>query len=179
MLAPVVRLMNEYKPLKAKLHVDATALKSKNIARKCYNGLTDIQIVVGLACILPMLWAASSLMKAAQCNDVFIFDYLAAVKTLQVNLAQMYLEPKIQFTQPTFWDFNALVDVRYDVIPMQWIPSSNTLDLNAFGAKYLAFTPKEYMFRTTFRDPITHDNILVTREVFAAIFAGVKTQVPG
>jgi hypothetical protein len=118
MLAPAVRLMNEYKPLLAKLHVDATARKSKNIARKCYSGLTDVQIVVGLACILPMLRAASSLMKAAQRNDVFISHYLAAVKTLQVDLAQMYLEPKTRFTQPTFWDFNALVYARHDAIPM-------------------------------------------------------------
>jgi hypothetical protein len=178
-LVPAVRLMNEYKPLLAKLHVDATVRKPKNIARKCYSGLTDVQIVVGLACILPMLWATSSLMKAAQRNDVFISDYLAAVKTLQVDLAQMYLEPKTQFTQATFWDFNALVDAMHDAIPMRWIPSSNTLDLNASGAEYLAFTPKEHMFRATFWDPITQENIPITREVYAAIIAGVKTQAAG
>ena len=72
-----------------------------------------------------------------------------------------------------------MVNATHDTIPMRWIPNSNTLDLNASSGEYLAFIPKEHMFRATFRDPITHDNILVTCEVYAVIIAGIKTQVVG
>jgi hypothetical protein len=51
--------------------------------------------------------------------------------------------------------------------------------LNTSGTEYLAFIPKEHMFRAIFQDPITHDNIPVTREVYAAIIVGVKTQAAG
>jgi hypothetical protein len=56
--------------------------KPKKIATKAYNGLTDVQIIVGLACILPMLKATNTLMKAAQNNEVFVCDFLVEVKTL-------------------------------------------------------------------------------------------------
>jgi hypothetical protein len=46
----------------------------KKIAMKAYNGLIDVQIVVGLAYILPMLKATNALMKAAQNNEVFVCD---------------------------------------------------------------------------------------------------------
>jgi hypothetical protein len=51
--------------------------------------------------------------------------------------------------------------------------------LNTSGTEYLAFIPKEHMFRAIFQDPITHDNIPVTREVYAAIIVGVITQAAG
>jgi hypothetical protein len=82
MLVLAIKLMNEYKPLLVKLHEDATVRRSKHIATKCYSGLTDVQIMVGLACITPMLCTTNNLMKAAQKNDIFVCDYLAAVKTL-------------------------------------------------------------------------------------------------
>jgi hypothetical protein len=83
MLAPAVRLMNEYKLLLLKLHEDATVRKPKKIAVKCYNGLTDVQIILGLSYIIPMLRLANQLMKYGQRNDVFVCDYLASVKCLQ------------------------------------------------------------------------------------------------
>jgi hypothetical protein len=135
--------------------------------------------VVGLACIMPMLRATNSLMKAAQKNDIFMCDYLAAVKTLQVDLAQIYIEEKTRFTQANFWDFNALIEARHDAIPMRWILALNGLDLNDSGVEYLAFEPKEHSFRATYRDPITQDNIPMTREIYVAIVAGVKTQATG
>lgn len=61
MLALAIKLMNKYKPLLVKLHKDATVWRSKEIATKCYSGLTDVQIMVGVACIMPMLRATNSL----------------------------------------------------------------------------------------------------------------------
>jgi hypothetical protein len=55
--------MNKSKPLLLKLHVDAKVNKPKGIAVKCYNNLIDVQIILGLSCIIPMLRMANQLMK--------------------------------------------------------------------------------------------------------------------
>jgi hypothetical protein len=98
MLAPAVRLMNKYKTLLLKLHADATVKKPTGIAVKCYNSLTDVQIILGLSCIRPMLRMANQLMKYGQRNDVFVYDYLASVNRLQVDLSQMYIEDSTRFS---------------------------------------------------------------------------------
>jgi hypothetical protein len=83
MLAPAIRLMNEYKPVLAKLHEDAIVKKPKKHAEKCYSGLQDVQVVLGLASLMPMLRGTNALMKYAQQTNVFVYDYLGIVKQLQ------------------------------------------------------------------------------------------------
>jgi hypothetical protein len=177
MLAPGTRLMNEYKPILAKLHQDATLKKPKKIAEKCYSGLRDVQIVLGLACLMPMLQGANSLMKYAQQTYVFVCDYLGAVKQLQTHINEQYVEESSKYTQEPFWDFNALYSLTHDVIPLRWV--TDALDLNAVGLEYLAFEPPSHSIRTIYKDPMTKDSMLVTREVFAAIIIQVKAQATG
>jgi hypothetical protein len=111
--------MNECKPLLMKMHLDANVRKSKELAVKCFNGLRDVQIIVGLASMMPMLQLANKLMKYSQGNEVFVCDYLAAVKQLQTNLAKHYVESKNKYTHEGFWDLNALCKAHHDVIPMK------------------------------------------------------------
>jgi hypothetical protein len=59
MLAPAVRVMEEYKPLLVKLKTHATMRKPKKLAVTCYSELCDVQIIVSLACIMPMLTKAN------------------------------------------------------------------------------------------------------------------------
>jgi hypothetical protein len=99
MLAPTVRVMNEYRTLLVKFHQDSNMRKLKKIAVKCFTNLVDVQIVIGLAYIMPMLRLTQSLMKYAQRNDVFVCDFLAGVKTLQKDLNEMYKEERTAFTQ--------------------------------------------------------------------------------
>ena len=147
---------------------------------KAYNGLTNVQIIVGLACILLMLKATNTLMKAAQNNEVFVYDYLARVKTLHTDLAHIYVEPRTRFTQCPFWDFIALKEARHDVIPMQWITDSSGLDLNASGVEYLCFELKVDQFiQATYRDLVTRDNVPVSRDVFVVIISQVELQATG
>jgi hypothetical protein len=99
MLVPTVRVMNEYRTLLVKFHQDSNMRKLKKIAVKCFTNLVDVQIVIGLAYIMPMLRLTQSLMKYAQRNDVFVCDFLAGVKTLQKDLNEMYKEERTAFTQ--------------------------------------------------------------------------------
>ena len=41
------------------------------------------------------------------------------------------------YIQEAFWDFNALMEVKYDVIPMKQV--TRELDLNVDDVEFLAF----------------------------------------
>ena len=77
-------------------------------------------------------------MKYGHENDVFFCDYLAAVKNLQTDLAQMYVEEKTKFKATAFWDFNTFFESRHNVIPMKWVTKSE-MDLNSLGGEFLPF----------------------------------------
>ena len=103
---------------------------------------------------------------------------LAAVKICQADLNSMYIDSETAFTQPQFWDFNALLTQRHDAIPMKWV--SNELDLNSEGIEYLSFEPKGCSIRATHRPEGQRlVGIPVTRDVFAAIILAVKSQARG
>jgi hypothetical protein len=88
MLSPAIRAMNEYKTLLVKILGDSKLKKEKMQAKNatiCLNHLTDIQIVLGLTSLLPMLRLSQSLIKFAQKQDAFVCDFLAAVQVISVN----------------------------------------------------------------------------------------------
>jgi hypothetical protein len=100
------------------------------------------------------------------------------VEELKSQLRNLYLEERTKFTQEIFWDFNMLVEVRHDTIPMNW--ETNPLDLNLEGIEFLSFTPGEgHSMRAIYRDPVTRVAIPVTKDIYVAIFQGVKAQAFG
>jgi hypothetical protein len=173
-LAPVVRVMNEFKPLLVKMNENATVRKPKALAVKCWLHLTDVKVVVGMACLMPMLHLANKLMKLAQCNDVYVCDYLTVVKKLQLDLNQMYIDPATMFSHEQFWDFNALIEARHDAIPLKWM--TDELDLNSLGVEFLAFDPKGTTIPCIYQDPVAKQTFPVTREVYRHIVDSVKEQ---
>lgn len=80
MLAPFKWVFNEYKRLVVKMNDDV--INTPN-ARINYELLWNVEIVMGLICVLPMLEAVYSLNKLAQNKDTFICDYVAATKLCQ------------------------------------------------------------------------------------------------
>jgi len=107
MLSPIVRVMNEYRMLLMKMEQDSA---TTNITKICIDHLTDVQIVVGLACLMPMLRSVYALMQYTQKLDAFICDFLATVKIFQAKINAMYCNPLTAYTHDSFWDFNALVN---------------------------------------------------------------------
>ena len=173
MLAPTVRVMNEYRTLLVKMHQDV----KEPAAANCLNYLTDVQIVIALSCLLPMLRVVHSLMQFAHKVDAFVCDMLAAVKICQADLNSMYISSETAFTQPQFSDFNSLLTQKHDAIPMKWV--SNELDLNSEGVEYLSFEPIGHNIRALHREGQRLVGIPVTKDVFAAIISVVKSQAQG
>jgi hypothetical protein len=85
MLSPTIRAMNEYRTLLVKMLEDSKLKKEKVQAKNAtiyLDYLTDIQIVLGLTSILPMLRLSQLFIKFAQKQDAFICDFLAAVQVI-------------------------------------------------------------------------------------------------
>jgi hypothetical protein len=93
---------------------------------------------------------------------------------LKKDILEQYTEPATAWSQPSFWDFNALYNTIHDAILTKWV--TDDLDLNSSGVEFLAFEPKNHSIRATFRDPVTKIAIPITREVFASIIESVKIQ---
>lgn len=69
MLSPMKCVMEQYRPLMAKMHVDA----SRNL-------LCDLELVLRLHEILLLLDSVYTLIKLAQSRDVFVCDFIDIVK---------------------------------------------------------------------------------------------------
>jgi hypothetical protein len=92
MMSPAIRVMNEYRTLVVKMMEDQNEVES---ARTSFHHLIDIQIVLSLSCLIPMLKCLHNLMQLGQKRDVFICDFLSALKHCQANITAYYMSEAI------------------------------------------------------------------------------------
>jgi hypothetical protein len=103
-----------------------------DIAKTCFDHLVDVQIVISMCCLVPMLRSFHSLMQFVQKTDVYICDYLVA------DITAYYINSHTRFKHDVFWDFTMLSAVRHDAIPMRWV--YNALNFNGDTEEYLHLT---------------------------------------
>jgi hypothetical protein len=130
MLKPTKRVMSEYRTLVVKMAFDSI---NNNSAKVNFELLCDIEVLYGLAILLPMLEEVNNLMKLAQARDIFVVDYMAAIKLCQADLYSHFADPYTTFKSDIFYSFKSLVDSWHDLLIMRWIPDLNTC------MKHLAF----------------------------------------
>ena len=83
MRSPVKRVMSEYTTLMVKMGFDMTpspGQRSNARARDNFDYLVDIKILLSLACFISMLDAIHYLIKLSQARDIFIYDFMQAIK---------------------------------------------------------------------------------------------------
>ncbi len=59
--------------------------------------LFDVDTILGLPCVLPMLEYVNALMKFVQTKDVFVCDYTTTIKIYRTNLYKMYNDATASF----------------------------------------------------------------------------------
>jgi hypothetical protein len=69
-------MLEEYKTLVVNMNDDVA---NNVVANTNYELLCDVETIMGLTCVLPMLEAMQSLNKLAQNKDTFICDFVSAV----------------------------------------------------------------------------------------------------
>lgn len=190
MLSPAVRVLNKYRVLIVKMSIDSERpveeiggkkgkvdKKLMSLATKNLKFLSDIQILLGLSGLLPLLRCVHSLMQFAQGRDVFVCDYVSAIHICIAEVTAFYIDEKSAFTQDVFWDFKALVNLRHEAIPLSWVQPG--FDLNSDAAEVLHFTPTGHSIPASHQQGDNGDGVAVTKELFSTIVDDVKTLCKG
>jgi hypothetical protein len=116
MVVPSKVVFEEFKTILVKMAKDVV---NEYVATN-YEMLCDIEIVLGLTCLLPMLEVVQGLNKYAQNKKTFICDFVDNVKLCQVDLHNMYYNEKKKYNYndfPQFWNF---IDHTFDHLHIVW-----------------------------------------------------------
>ncbi len=80
MLSPTKRVYLKFHPFIIKTHAKS---QRSDVVKKNLKSLCDVEIILGLPCILPLLECVHALIKVVQGKDVFVCDFVEVVKGAQ------------------------------------------------------------------------------------------------
>ena len=166
--------MLEYKTLIVKMAEDAAVknpnAKDKEVSAKACNNLDllcDVGTLLALPYLTPLFESVESLIKFAQSPDVFVSDYVAAVKICQAEIYMMYLDPDTSFMASHFQMFcDTIEDCSY-AIQLEWV-----VDLHN-GSESLAYRILEHTYGAHSLNPVSEEKDIVSRADFSQIVASV------
>jgi hypothetical protein len=107
------RVFLEYHFLIVKMQVK---FAKSEVSLNNLNSLCDVEFILGLFCILPLLECVHTLIKFGQHRDVFIYNFMDIFKPTQQNLFKFYCNPFIKYEDPTFDDFNYFIILSNDTL---------------------------------------------------------------
>jgi len=81
-----------------------------------YKNLCDLQVLLGLVCILPLLEFFHAFIKFAQMRDLYVCDLVATIKVNQVDIYMMHCDQTSKFTRNNFWAFKSLLEFKHENI---------------------------------------------------------------
>ena len=108
MNGPAQRLFSEYKSLVGVMYEHRFSVDK---AQDLLFRLTDIETLLTLAGILPLLHEMNVLVKMAQSRTMYIVEYTNARKLACIALDNLYMMPGY-FTSPTFNGWTTLIDIE-------------------------------------------------------------------
>ena len=78
-----------------------------------------------MTALLPLLEAIENLVSFAQKRDVYICDFLGALKVCQGQLYSMYEDRSTSFATDEFWSFKNLLECSHEQIHLRWVTDLN------------------------------------------------------
>jgi len=81
------------------MHVESP---KNDIANKNLNVLCDVELILGLPCLLPLLECVHKFIKIVQGQDVFVCNLVEVVKLAQLELYRLYCHFFIKFEDVVF-----------------------------------------------------------------------------
>jgi len=117
--------------------------------------------------LLLLLDALDNLVNFAQKCDVFICDFIAAVKICHASLHSMYQDSTTAFSTDEFWSFQNLVDFSHEQIHLKWATGLNG------GCAILGFVCHVEVIHAK------HNKALIDRTVWADLLDRVKQECTG
>lgn len=181
MRSPAARILSEYRTLLMKMGVDMTAApghKPNATATDNFDQHADIELLLSLALFIPLVNAVHSLIKLSQARDVFICDFLQAVKLCQSELARMFIDGTTTYNKSDFKTYSELVSLSCADIPLQWrpIPGDSGLCHLLFAFEHKSGHTHVY---ARCHDKTTGNHLFVTHEEFNRIQDNIERQFGG
>jgi hypothetical protein len=109
MLAPAKHVLSEYRLLVAKMAAD---YDSHAPTRSLYHLLVDVKCLLRMVAIVPLFKKAKLLMKFVQSRDVFVCDFVAGMKALQLQLQQLYVNDGTRFGGDNFSLLTSIIETN-------------------------------------------------------------------
>jgi hypothetical protein len=83
------------------------ALDSPTIPTITFNleHLVNVETLLGLVCLVPLLNVVKNLIKLAQAQDIFVIDLIQTIKLTQGKLNEMFLDPSTTLRSYSFQFF--------------------------------------------------------------------------
>jgi hypothetical protein len=116
MFFPSKIIYSEYWPLIVKIHIKSPKNDTTN---KNLNALYDMELILGLSCLLSLFECAHKLIKIVQGRDVFVCDLMEDIKLAQLELFKFYCHSFTKFEDVTFDDLNAIGNLTNAAMLMQ------------------------------------------------------------
>jgi hypothetical protein len=167
LLEPLKRISAEYKTLIVKFAQDAP---KESGAKKNLTLLLDVATLLALPCILPLLECIQSLIKFAQSRNVFISDFIAAVKICQGELFEMYTNSSTSFQPLHFQSFYDVVNDHSHTISHEWVTDLNN------GNETLGFRIHGHTYPAHMVCAVSGQHLLVSRSDLKSVVSAVKGQ---
>jgi hypothetical protein len=130
----------------------------------CLQLLLDPFTLLGMCALFPLLEAIDTLVHFAQKRDVYVCDFVAAVKICQASLYRMYEDKGTCFATDEFWSFTNFLDCSHEQIHIKWMT-----DLNDNTA-VLSFVCHGEQIHAE------HKGSPVDRELWASLLSQVKSE---
>ena len=95
MMSPTKHVFYEYKTLMVNMAIDMIPAPSHKVsagAKENFDLLADVEVLLLLACFIPLLDAINHLMKLLQEKDIFICDFIQAMKICQGELPRRFID---------------------------------------------------------------------------------------
>jgi hypothetical protein len=166
-LEPVKRVMSKYKVLVLKMHLDSQSLAT---TKANLNLLCEIELLFGLACVLPMLEALNYLVKFSQQRACFVCDMVVVVKLCQADLYSSYVDSENAYAADVFRKFKDIYNDTSEVFTHEWRDDMN------MGAQTLSMRVGGVTVAMHCRPHVGAQYVPVTRSKFVEIQASMKQQ---
>ena len=123
MRSPSCHVPSKYCTLIVKMGNDMTSKPREKLPARAvenFDMLVDLEVLLSLMCFMLLLNAVHCLIKFSQSQDVFICDFLQAVKVCQSELAYKYIDGATTFNMEDFCEYNEILEQRHVPLPMKW-----------------------------------------------------------
>jgi hypothetical protein len=120
-----------------------------------------------MTALMPFLETVDLLVTFAQKRNVYICDFVAALKIAEGQLYTLFVDKSTAYVGDEFGAFKSILECSHSQIHLKWVS-----DLNNETTQLVFVANGEKMWAV-------HGESLVDREVFASLVSAVKTECSG